>query len=105
MGAILTVSDRDKAERNAVFALDAGEGWRVRLIGNGDVIHEEITAGGKFVCTASLKPDRPVNFIRAEVYNADGRCILLTNPIYYVRTAEFAGELPPERLYSKEELQ
>ncbi len=105
MGAILPVADRDKSPRTAAFSIDAGEGWTVRLIGNGDVIHEEITAGGLYTCTGSLKPDRPVNFIRAEVYNADGRCILLTNPVYFVRCAEFAGELPAERLYSKEGIQ
>jgi len=42
--------------------------------------------------------------VRAEMYNADGRCIMLTNPIYFVRTAEFEGEIPPERLYSIEEV-
>jgi len=43
-----------------------------------------------------------VNFARVEMYNSDGRCILLTNPIYFVRTDKFSGEIPEERIYPTE---
>ena len=57
---------------------------------------------GAFACSFTVTPSRTVSFARAEICNADGRHICMTNPIYLVRTAEYAGELPAERLYGKE---
>ena len=68
----------------------------LRLIADGECVREE-NVGKCQVCTAlTLLPRRAVSFVRAELYH-NGRCIMLTNPIYFV-TDEFCGDIPKERL-------
>jgi len=110
MGSVLTMGDRDPLARTVTFSAEKPEAdWTVRLVMNGECI-QEFRAGdvrneaGDLQYSFTVCPTLPVNPVRAEMYNADGRCIMLTNPIYFVRTAEFEGEIPPERLYSIEEV-
>ena len=58
--------------------------------------------GTPYLREFTLTAQKTVSFARCEVYEESGRCILLTNPIYYVRTDEYAGELPQERLNREE---
>lgn len=59
-------------------------GWKVRWIQNGtqkkafDVVNEDSWLQG-------VVNSRDFGFTRFEVYNPSGRCILLTNPIYFVK--------------------
>lgn len=39
---------------------------------------------------------KDINFVRVELYNSEGRCIMLTNPIYFTKKGKF--EIPAERL-------
>ncbi|MBQ7915153.1 MAG: hypothetical protein IJ315_00005 [Firmicutes bacterium] len=99
MGAILSIEDHDKRKREMTFTMQSPEqDWKMRLIIDGEVAHEQrIDKTEEFSFSFQVAPIHPVSFARVEVYNASGRCILLTNPIYLVRTAEYAGELPVER--------
>lgn len=68
----------------------------IRLIRSGDCILEEHPKDGQLEITVEITPDADIEFIRAEMYNADGRCIMLTNPIYFVK--EGSGiEIPDGR--------
>lgn len=101
MGGILAVMDRDTEPRPMSFRVGAVQkGWRICVIVDGEPAAEYVTTeAGAFECSFSVKPLRPVSFARVEMYNENGRCILLTNPIYLVRIAEYAGELPASRCY------
>lgn len=107
MGAVIPVADRDHTPRTMTFtARNPGPDWTVRIILDGRTVLEGDTRQyldekGDLSITFEAAPSLPVSFARAELYNAEGRCILLTNPIYLVRTAEFAGELPKERIYQE----
>ena len=56
---------------------------------------------GAYTFRFAVAPTLPVAFGRVELYNADGRCVGLTNPIYLVRKDLFHGTLPTERLYEE----
>lgn len=101
MGGIIPIADRDYSSRTLKFTvLNPGEDWSVRIIIDGSVFHEQkIGKTDTFTFTFEVQPNMTVSFARAELYNGSGRCIMLTNPIYLVRTAEYSGELPKERLY------
>jgi len=101
MGAIIPVENRDKMSRTMTFqAKEVKKGWRIHVVADGELAAEYVAAeDGDFCCSFSVEPLRTVSFARVEMYNADGRCILLTNPIYLVKVAEYAGEIPKCRLY------
>ncbi len=105
MGSVLTVKDRDTAKRTLEFTSEQPDpDWTVRLIVNGECMQkfragDMLNGAGDLHITFDVRPTLPVNVVRAEMYNADGRCIMLTNPIYFVRTAEYADMIPDERLY------
>ncbi len=79
------------------FNAEVGESWTARV-----VIDREVTEialnGGEFSYEFELESKRTVSFARVELYDENERCVALTNPIYYVRSDEFARKLPPERL-------
>ena len=73
-------------------------GWSFRLIENGHVIHTEKITGTEFTYSSVLSEyETSISFQRAELYDENGICILLTNPIYLVNTDLFAGEIPEYR--------
>ena len=74
-------------------------GWQFRLIGNGNVVETVAIKETQFSYRSVLKIQRTtVNFQRAELWDENGRCILLTNPICLINTDLFAGEIPAHRL-------
>ncbi|MBR2476651.1 MAG: CehA/McbA family metallohydrolase [Clostridia bacterium] len=84
---------------NIIFSADNLKAdWKFRLIENGEVIHEEIVGGENYTysSTLSLGIDT-VHFQRAELWDENGRCIMLTNPIHIVNTELFCREIPEER--------
>lgn len=111
MGAVITVADRDKNARIMTFTAQKPEkDWTVQIVIDGQVnstkpASDLLDADGNLQLNIEVLPTHPVSFARVEMYNSDGRCIMLTNPIYLVKTAEFAGEIPQERLYASKEVQ
>lgn len=102
MGGIIPVPDGDYDERRFTFTASAPEpGSEIRAVVDGMTVISEIVEGGEYRLEFSVKPERCVSLARIELYNPRGRCILITNPIYLVRTAEYPLELPGERLYGE----
>ena len=74
-------------------------GWQFRLIENGKVAETVSIQDTHFSYKSVLKTKEvPVNFQRAELWDENGRCILITNPIYLIDDDRFTGELPVHRL-------
>lgn len=67
----------------------------VRFVADGTTVKRE-AAKGFYDGSVNIPLDKDINFIRAELYCKD-RCIMLTNPIYYVNSEKI--EIPEERLY------
>ncbi len=101
MGAVLVHTEKTaKQPRTFCFTADnVGEGWRARVILDGELFSETVADSEHFDLSWTLIPRRAVTFVRVEMYNEEGRCILLTNPIYMVNTDIFAGEVPTARIY------
>jgi len=76
-------------------------GWILRWIVNGDVNRETCFEDGDFSDSCHIKAEKAVNFVRAELYNDTGRCILITNPIYFVRRDIKEINIPKERQFVK----
>ncbi len=76
--------------------------YTVRLIADGKTVREERTSQGEdFTLEFDYRREYPLGFVRAEMYNGEGRCIMLTNPIYFAVKGEFLGEIPAQRLFEK----
>lgn len=96
MGSVLFSNKTHTCE----FGLsNASAGWLIRAIVNGEVYKTwTVKEQGKVDVTFDAIVKYPVNLARVEVYNEAGRCILLTNPIYFVNQKTFVGEIPAERI-------
>ena len=71
----------------------------VRVIVDGKVyIEEKIKSADDYILNFEFSPEFATSFTRVEMYNPDGRCIMLTNPIYVVDREVFLGDIPEERL-------
>lgn len=58
-------------------------GGRIELVGSGGRVLARLPiAAGREVHSARISPDRSLRWVRAEVRGADGRLLLLGNPIY-----------------------
>jgi len=89
-----------KKARECVFKvanLHAGESVRIIIDGKPALCYTA-TKAGEYRAAITVKPERTVSFIRAEMYNPDGRCIMLTNPIYFVDPERYASDIPYERI-------
>ena len=103
MGSIL-LSEDAKEVPIRFTAEQTCPGWQFRLIENGKVAEIVSIQDTHFSYKSVLKAkEAPVNFHRAELWDENGRCILITNPIYIVNTDLFAGELPAQRLAKEKE--
>ena len=82
-----------------LFSLSAMKrGYTLRLIKDGRCAEEYTCEGdGALSLERELVRDGRVSFIRVEIYNGEGVCVLLTNPIYFVDRS-FLGEIPSDRL-------
>ena len=85
---------------SVVFRAEHTEpGWQFRLIENGNTVYTQELSGGAFAFQSQMWPkDSVVTFQRAELYDETGMCILLTNPIYIVKTEEAAFNIPDWRI-------
>ena len=97
-GTVFTTAQKDQV--SIVFsALNVQSGWRFRLIENGHEVYTQQLQQGDFTYESTLCPSAAaVSFQRAEIYDETGRCILLTNPIYLVKSEELSREIPQCRL-------
>ena len=97
MGSVLTCEgERTVTARFVADGLNTGA--RVRVIINGRIFFEtSVAEDGRTDLNIPLNAALSVNFARVEVYDTDGRCILLTNPLYLVDTLRFGGSIPEER--------
>ena len=94
MGAVR----RGRAPLDLRFTAEGTEpGWRFRCVKNGEGAGERTLSGGRFTYETRLEADHPVSFARCELYDADGRCLLLTNPIHLV--TDDALPVPAAREY------
>ncbi len=85
-------------------AKDVKPGWRFRLVENGHEVYSEEITGTDYSYRSVLSASpATVSFQRAELYDIDGRCILLTNPIYLVKTEELSRDIPKCRLTEENE--
>ena len=103
MGSVMLRNTHNTCE----FGMSIADvGWVVRAIVNGE-LHQSWTVEeqGSVDVAFDITTKHPVNFARVEVYNKDGRCILLTNPIYFVNQKNFAGEIPAERICPDKEVE
>lgn len=98
MGTIFAATNPSDKITICFFISRALTDWKLRIITDGQLLSEEILTDGDFKSKYILKSQRTVSFIRAELYNEHGRCIMLTNPIYLVRENEYLGILPSHRL-------
>lgn len=91
MGAVL-VSDALEPGHTIHFVCEkAVAGWKFRLVHNGQVTVDktiepaDLREDDTFTVSYFMKGEKAVEFVRAELYDADGTCIMLTNPIHFVR--------------------
>ena len=95
MGSVIR-AERD--EYPITLSLESTSGiCHVRIIENGECVSDECTHGGGYKKTYALHPCKYLSFARAEAYDANGRCVMLTNPIYFVGE-EFDKPVPAARL-------
>ena len=101
MGAVIPVTDKSKSNphRFTFRADNLKAGMRVCIIADGELYSEHVAKDGEFECTYELAPIHTVSFTRVEIWAEEGRCILLTNPIYMVNTDNFTGDIPKCRVY------
>ena len=77
---------------------NVGDDWEVRYIRDGEVAAFETVSSGNYRGTFKFIPDKnkAVSFVRAELYDNNGRCIMLTNPIYFLDN-HYRGTVPVAR--------
>lgn len=96
MGSVV-VNDTD-TERVSFTMEYLERGYTVVIIENGaEARRLTQTESGRFSVEYDAPRGEGVSFTRVEVYGVGGRSVLLTNPIYFVKTT-YQGEIPKERL-------
>lgn len=74
--------------------------FKVKVIADGKLLKEETArADEAYSLEIVYEQEYPLGFVRVEMYNEDGRCIMLTNPIYFANKNKYFGELRKERLF------
>ncbi len=97
-GTVFTTEQTESVE--IVFKAEQTKpGWRFRLVQDGYEVFSEEICQEQYIHSSTLTKARSaVTFQRAELYDTDGRCILLTNPIYLIRSDEISRKIPECRL-------
>ena len=68
------------------------------IVDGGELLKDKIHSAEEYNLDFEFSPEFALDFARVELYNSEGRCIMLTNPIYVVDPEMFHGEIPDERL-------
>lgn len=96
-GAVMGEIVPSSSEERVRFRMDcARRGWRVIWIVNGEVERECTLEDGSFYGELTVTPLCELDFVRVEIYDEGGKCLLLTNPIYFSRKAN--DKLPMRRI-------
>jgi len=93
MGSVIEF-DESEEERVVLTLGDVPDDCRLVWVINGTEVSEE-TVSANTESNLRVYIDKDINFVRAELYNQSGRCIMLTNPIYFVKKGSFV--VPEER--------
>lgn len=98
MGSVMMVDNAEQCQNIYFACSQAKKGWKFRLIFNGQAVIEEEINSPDYKFKYNMEPQNKVNFVRAELYDENGVCIMLTNPIHCLRrdlenTMVFEGEL------------
>lgn len=80
MGSVVVTKKPEHTVAATIGGLPAGA--RVRMVTNGTPGVEEVAAGPVFEKTLRVATSSPA-FVRVEVYTADGRPLVFSNPIYF----------------------
>ena len=92
----------DTLEHKCVFkAKNVKKDYRIRIIINGDCAKEYLQENdGDLLLEWELSCEkfRSVALSRVEMYNAESRCIMLTNPIYFANPDRIACDIATERI-------
>ncbi len=95
MGAVVR-TDKETVELKNELK-DIKQGSIIKFVAYGEYIFEDTAAeNGNYSKKYEIKSDKEISFSRIEMYNSDGRCILLTNPICFVKP-DYKGYIPTER--------
>lgn len=96
-----TVFYDTKTHKCSFKAKNIEQNYKIRIIVNGFCTQEitqnetgDVSVDFELGCECG----RTVSFVRVEMYNADGRCVMLTNPIYFADPDRFAPDIPTERI-------
>ncbi|MBR4060372.1 MAG: CehA/McbA family metallohydrolase [Lachnospiraceae bacterium] len=85
MGSVITADDPKQCQNIRFFCDKAKVGWKFRLICNRQAVAEKIISAESFEFKYVMQPEKLINFTRAELYDENGVCIMLTNPIHIWR--------------------
>ena len=94
MGAVIRTYDSDYTVTLSLSDVKGGQ--TVRFIKDGAPFLTDTVYGLSYLRSITVTPDKSISFVRAELYDTDGRCIMLTNPIYFVEPG-YRGEISPKR--------
>ena len=98
MGDVLVTENAEQSHVVKFTYTQAQKGWKFRFVENGEIVAETVVDNENFAFTYTMKPNCQIHFIRGEMYNEEGRCILLTNPIFVNRKDLGEVAVPKERL-------
>lgn len=90
MGSVIIA---EKEPRKMYFSLkNASVGSLIRVIVDGELLIEDrVESEGDYSLDFELEYKNKVSFARVEMYDENGRCIMLTNPIYLVSADVISG--------------
>ena len=94
MGQVVEFTSEECEKTVCLEIFDAPECAKLVWVING--IRQDGISTGCYVQERLRVPmSKDINFVRAEMYAEDGKCIMLTNPIYFVKKGSV--EIPAER--------
>lgn len=85
MGSVLVADNNNQHQIIRFYCNQTEKNWKFRLISNGKVTVETIIDSEEFEFKCDMVSDKLINFVRAELYDENGTCIMLTNPIHIWR--------------------
>ena len=94
MGQVMEFGAEESEKTVCLNITGAPESAKLVWVING-VRQNEISTGATVQERLRVPMSRDINFVRAEMYAEDGRCIMLTNPIYFVKKGSV--DIPAER--------
>ena len=97
MGSII-IAPECKEVKTRFAVTNARKEWRLRLIHNGSQILEKPLADGDFMHEFEIMHQSEIDFIRVEVYDENNILLIMTNPIYYVKSRDAVKNTAKRRI-------